>query len=122
MGAGVMIQSLLILRHGDTGFDPNNILTMDVTLVGMRYPTPAQRSSFFDAALQRIRALPGVEAAGTIDDLPLDDGSAQTLSLEGYPPQRDPVAVQVRQITPATCAPCAFLCCVDATSSGAMRR
>ena len=100
MGAGVMIQSLLALRHGDTGFDPNNILTMDVTLVGMRYPTPAQRSSFFDAALQRIRALPGVETAGTIDDLPLDDGSAQTLNLEGYPPQRDPVAVQVRQITP----------------------
>ena len=100
MGAGVMIQSLLALRHGDTGFDPNNVLTMNVRLVDARYPTPAQRSSFFDAALQRIRALPGVEAAGTIDDLPFADGSAQTLELEGYPPQRDPVAVQVRQITP----------------------
>jgi len=100
MGAGVMIQSLLALRYGDTGFDPNNVLTMDVRLVDARYPSPTQRSSFFDAALQRIRALPGVEAAGTIDDLPLGDGSAQTLDLEGYPPQRDPVAVQVRQITP----------------------
>jgi predicted permease len=100
MGAGVMVQSLLALRHGDTGFDPNNVLTMDVTLVRTRYPTPAHRSSFFDAALQRIRALPGVEAAGTIDDLPLADGSSQTLALEGYPPQRDPVAVQVRQINP----------------------
>ena len=100
MGAGVMVQSLLALRHGDTGFDPNNVLTMDVRLVDARYPTPAQRSSFFDAALQRIRALPGVEAAGTIDDLPFADGSSQTLHLEGYPPQRDPVAVQVRQITP----------------------
>jgi putative ABC transport system permease protein len=100
MGAGVMVQSLLALRYGDTGFDPNDVLTMDVTLVGTRYPTPAQRSSFFDAALQRIRALPGVEAAGTIDDLPLVDGSSQTLDLEGYPPQREPVAVQVRQITP----------------------
>ena len=100
MGAGVMIQSLLALRHGDTGFDPNNVLTMDVRLVDARYPTPAQRSSFFDAALQRIRALPGVEAAGTIDDLPFADGSSQTLALEGYAPQRDPVAVQVRQITP----------------------
>ncbi len=100
MGAGVMVQSLLALRHGDTGFDPNNVLTMDMRLVGPRYPTPAQRLSFFDAALQRIRALPGVEAAGTIDDLPLKEGSAQTLDLEGYPPQRDPAAVQVRQITP----------------------
>src|SRR5688572_15648323 len=100
MGAGVMVQSLLALRHVDTGFDPNNVLTMAVRLVDARYPSTAQRSSFFDAALQRIRALPGVEAAGTIDDLPLGDGSAQTLELEGYAPQQDPVAVQVRQITP----------------------
>src|SRR5438876_2253993 len=99
-GAGLMIESLLALRYDDTGFDPNNVLTMRVRLVGARYPSPAQRSSFFDAALQRIRALPGVEAAGTIDDLPLIEGSSQTLDLEGYPPQRDPVAVQVRQITP----------------------
>jgi predicted permease len=100
MGAGVMIQSLLSLRHGDTGFDPNNVLTMRVRLVDARYPSPVQRSSFFDAALQRIRALPGVEAAGTIDDLPFADGSSQTLQLAGGPPPREPVAVQVRQITP----------------------
>jgi predicted permease len=100
MGAGVMIQSLLALRHGDTGFDPNNVLTMRVRLVDARYPSPAQRSSFFDAALQRIRALPGVEAAGTINDLPFAAGESQTLHLEEYPPQREPVAVQVRQITP----------------------
>jgi predicted permease len=100
MGAGVMVQSLLALRHGDTGFDPTNVLTMNVRLVHTRYPEPAQRAAFFDAALQRIRALPGVEAAGTIDDLPFDAGSSQTLELEGYAPQRDPVAVQVRQITP----------------------
>jgi putative ABC transport system permease protein len=100
MSAGVMIQSLLALRHGDTGFDPNNVLTMKVRLVDARYPSPAQRSSFFDAALQRIRALPGVEAAGTINDLPFADGSSQTLNLEGYPPPREAVALQVRQITP----------------------
>jgi predicted permease len=100
MGAGVMVQSLIALRHVDTGFDPSNVLTMRVRLGDARYPTPARRSAFFDAALQRIRALPGVEAAGTIDDLPFADGSAQTLELEGYAPQRDPVAVQVRQVTP----------------------
>ena len=100
MDAGVMIQSLLALRYGDTGFDPNNVLTMNMRLVDARYPSSAQRSSFFHDALQRIRALPGVAAAGTIDDLPLEPGSSQTLALEGYPPQRDQVAVQVRQITP----------------------
>lgn len=99
MGAGVMIQSLLALRHAETGFDPTNVLTMRVRLVDARYPSPAQRSSFFDAALQRIRALPGVEAAGTINDLPFASGESQTLALVGYRSQREPVAIQVRQIT-----------------------
>src|SRR4029450_2553366 len=70
MGAGVMVQSLLALRNDDAGFDPNNVLTMEVTLAETRYPAPAQRTAFFDSALQRIRALPGVEAAGTIDSRP----------------------------------------------------
>jgi putative ABC transport system permease protein len=100
MGAGVMIQSLLALRYGDTGFDPDQVLTMPVRLVDARYPSPAQRSSFFDATLERLRALPGVEAAGTIDDLPFAAGESQTLGLEGYPPPREPMAVQLRQITP----------------------
>jgi predicted permease len=100
MGAGVMIQSLIALKRGETGFDPDNVLTMNVRLVDTRYPSPAERAAFFDAVLPRIRALPGVEAAGTIDDLPLDGGSSQTLELEGYPPRQEPVAVQVRQITP----------------------
>jgi putative ABC transport system permease protein len=98
MGAGVMIQSLVALRHADAGFDPNNVLTMRVRLVEARYPTPVQRSAFFDAALQRIRALPGVKAAGTIDDLPFAVGSGQPLLPEGYPPKR--AATPVRQITP----------------------
>ena len=100
MGASVMVRSLLALKHGEIGFDPNNVLTMKVRLAATRYPTPPERSAFFDAALQRIRALPGVEAAGTIDDLPFVEGSAQTLELEGYPPRRNPPAVQARQITP----------------------
>jgi len=100
MGAGVMLQTLMALRRVDAGFDPNGVLTMAVRLPDTRYPTSAQRSSFFDAALERIRALPGVDAAGTIDDLPFVDGSSQTLALEGREPQPHPVAVQVRQITP----------------------
>src|SRR4030095_11790191 len=90
MGAGVMIQSLLALRHVDTGFDPHNVLTMRVRLVDARYPSPVQRASFFDAALHRFRALPGVGAGGTINALPFAAGSSQTLLLEGYPPQPEP--------------------------------
>ena len=101
MGASVMIQSLLALRSGDTGFDPDNVLTMRVRLVEARYPTPEQRAAFVTAALRRIRALPGVTAAGTIDDLPFSaGGEAQFLGLEGQAPRRDVPIVQVRQVTP----------------------
>jgi putative ABC transport system permease protein len=101
MGAGVMVQSLLALRHVDAGFDPNNVLTMRVRLVEARYSTGPQRSAFVEAAVQRIRALPGVVSAGTIDTLPVaDGGSAQILGLEGQGPRFDAPVVQVRQISP----------------------
>jgi predicted permease len=100
MGAGLMIQSLLALKHSDNGFDPNNVLTMKVRLVEARYSTPAQRSSFFDTVLQRIRALPGVEAAGTIDDVPFVAGSAQPVERAGDIEGSPKAVVHVRRITP----------------------
>jgi putative ABC transport system permease protein len=101
MGAGVMLQSLLALRRSDTGFDRSNVLTMTMTIVEARYPTAAQRSAFFDAAVQRIRTLPGVDAVGTIDDLPFIAGSVQPIEREGGAsgsPTR--TVVHVRRITP----------------------
>ena len=102
MGAAVIVQSLLALRNTATGFNPANLLTMTVRLSEARYATAPQRTSFFDATIQRIRALPGVEAAGTIDDLPFVPGSGQILVREGYvkgaPSGLGGVAV--RRITP----------------------
>ena len=102
MGAGVMLQTLLALRNDDAGFDLNNVLTMNVTLAETRYSTPAQRTAFFDGALQRMRALPGVESAGTIDSLPFEGGSVQPIVPEGRAEllPRDQPTVEVRQITP----------------------
>ena len=80
-----MVRSLLALRNVDAGFDPNNVLTMNVSLPETRYATSAQRSTFYDTALQRLRALPGVEAAGAIDDLPFLGGSVQPIVLEDRP-------------------------------------
>ena len=102
MGAGVMLQTLLALRNVPAGFDLNNVLTMNVTLPSTKYTTPAQRTAFFDGALQRIRALPGVESAGTIDSLPFEGGSVQPIVPEGRAEllPRDQPTVEVRQITP----------------------
>ena len=102
MGAGVMIRSLLALRNVDPGFDSSGVLAMQVSLPEIRYPTPAHVNAFFDTALQQLRALPGVAAAGAIDDLPLQGGSVQPVVLEGRPEllPRDQPTVEVRKITP----------------------
>jgi putative ABC transport system permease protein len=102
MGAAVMARSLLALRHVDTGFDPGQVLTMRLTLPMTRYPTPARATALFDATLQRLRALPGVEAAGAIDNLPTVGGSVQPLVIEGRAElaSREQPTVAVRKITP----------------------
>jgi predicted permease len=101
MSAGVMLQSLLALRHTDPGFDPRNVLTLRVSLPESRYDTPAKSLAFFDSALARVRALPGVEVAGAIDDLPTVGGSQQPIVVEGRAEllPRDQPTVAVRKIT-----------------------
>jgi len=101
MGASVMLRTLVALRNVDAGFDPENVLTLSVGLPSARYATPAQKTAFFDTALERLGALPGVSAAGAIDSLPLTGGSVQPIVLEGRPEllPRDQPTVQVRSIT-----------------------
>ena len=102
MSAGLMIRTLSALRHVDAGFDPHNVLTMQVSLPKARYATPPRVTAFFDEAVQRIRALPGVEAAGAVDDLPVQGGSVQPIVLEGHVEllPRDQPTVAVRKMTP----------------------
>ena len=101
MAAGVMLRSLAALRNVDAGYDPTNVLMMNVSLPETRYGTPAQVSAFFDAVLERLRALPGVETAGAIDDLPARGGSVQPIVLEGRAEllPRDQPTVGVLKIT-----------------------
>ena len=102
IGAGVMIRSLLALQHVDAGFDARNVLTMQVALPETRYKTPSQRTAFFDGTLQRIRAIPGVQEAAVIDDLPLGGGSQQPIVVDGRAEllPRDQPTVAVRKVTP----------------------
>ncbi len=102
MGAAVMLRSLFALRYVDAGFNSHDVLTMRVSVPQTKYQTPARMSAFFNDALQRVRALPGVTAAGAVDDLPVLGGSVQPIVLEGRPelsPREQPT-VAVRKITP----------------------
>ncbi|HZP62437.1 MAG TPA: ABC transporter permease [Terriglobales bacterium] len=99
IGAGLFIRSLSRLHSVDPGFDAHNVLTIYVAVPDKKLPTPAQEASFFDQILQRVRALPGVDSASVIDNLPLDGGgSHQPIAIEGRPnlPMAEQPEVDVR--------------------------
>ena len=71
VGAGLFLKSFQRLRQLDAGFDPANVLTLQLSLPEAKYPEGHRQIAFFDAVLARISALPGVDAAGVVTNLPL---------------------------------------------------
>ena len=69
-GAGLLLKSYDRLRSADMGCTTQNVLTMRLGVPQARYTTPAARADFFDQLLSRIRALPGVDAAGIVTAVP----------------------------------------------------
>lgn len=85
-GAGLMVRSLAALERVRLGFNPDDVLTARVSLPGRRYPNDTLTLAFFRAAEQRIAALPGVSAVGSISYLPLTgQRSASGFNVEGRP-------------------------------------
>lgn len=103
IGAGLMIRSLHQLQNVPPGFDSRGVLTMTAAVSRSKFPEPEQQIHFFRQVLQRVRALPGVESAGVVDDVPLDNnGSHQPIAIEGQPvvAMADQPEVDVRMISP----------------------
>jgi putative ABC transport system permease protein len=65
-GAGLMIKSLYRVYEIDPGLNPDNLLTMQITLPQFKYRDPGQQLAFFSAATDRIASLPGAEAVALI--------------------------------------------------------
>ncbi|MBX3733769.1 MAG: ABC transporter permease [Verrucomicrobiae bacterium] len=78
VGAGLLLNSFVRLAHVPPGINPQNVLTMQVSLPEKKYPDAARRTDFFERALERIGALPGVEAAGVVGKRPVRGGSMDT--------------------------------------------
>ena len=70
IGAGLLLKSYQRLRTSDLGCLTENVLTMRFGLPEAQYAQAAQRVIFFEALLQRVRALPGVQAAGLVRAVP----------------------------------------------------
>ena len=87
IGAGLLLKSLAYLQRVDPGFDPRNILTMQVSLPAVRYQDPRSRIAFFDRLVQRLRNIAGVESAALASQLPLAGGprGGDPFSIEGRP-------------------------------------
>jgi len=101
-GAGLMIRSLWMLSGVNPGYDPRNVLTLTASVSTRRFTKAVQTAAFYDNVLQSVRALPGVESAGLIDNLPLTGGSVQPFVIEGRPPAlfAQQPTVAVRSISP----------------------
>ena len=86
VGAGLFMKSLNRLRSVDPGFNADKLLTMRVSLPGRKYDTDQKALDFFSRALEQIRSLPGVEAAGAINTLPFaGPHSGTSIEIEGQP-------------------------------------
>lgn len=86
VGAGLMIQSLLRLQRVNIGLDARNVLTATVILPRAKYSEDEQRATFFKQLVERVRSLPGVQAAAATATLPLSGGNwGRSLTVEGYP-------------------------------------
>ncbi len=85
VGSGLLLKSLFRLLNTSPGFNPENILTMTVVLPATKYNDANSQVNFQDQLNQRIAALPGVTAAGTVDILPLQPGNTSAVFVEGEP-------------------------------------
>jgi putative ABC transport system permease protein len=72
-GAGLLTRSLSRVLDVDPGFTTENVMSLRVDPSRLENPTLEARNAYFDAVLQQVRAVPGVEAAGLTDALPLGD-------------------------------------------------
>jgi len=84
-GAGLLFRSFLQLQSVNAGFTPQQVLTVRLTPSGPHYARDADYMSFYSQVMQRISALPGVQAVGAINTLPLGKGPTAGIQVEGGP-------------------------------------
>jgi len=86
VGAGLLIRSFNRLQTATPGFDPQNILSMRISLPPTKYATPPQMIAFYHEAIAQVRTLPGVESVAISSALPVKGTRRSQTLLEGQPP------------------------------------
>lgn len=103
VGAGLLLRTFQQMNTVDLGFEPGGVLAMQLGLPSSRYADQADRVAFYGELERRLATLPGVDAVGGVDTLPLggSDGDAH-FQIEGrQEPARDQERIAwIRRMTP----------------------
>ncbi|HEX4606176.1 MAG TPA: ABC transporter permease, partial [Candidatus Angelobacter sp.] len=83
--AGLLVRSFSRLLHVEPGFDPQNVLTMNISLPTVKYAEAEKQVAFFDDVVRRVSALPGVRSTAISAALPLVPKRITPVLPEGQP-------------------------------------
>jgi putative ABC transport system permease protein len=101
--SALLIQSLLAVQNVPIGFDKSNVFTLQFRLPQTKYAKPEDIALFFRNAIERVRAIPGVESAALVRAVPFSgNGGTVGYVVEGTTPA-DPASLpqsRVHFITP----------------------
>jgi putative ABC transport system permease protein len=100
IGAGLMISSLKKLVGVNLGFNPDNVITMRLSLPRARY-TLSKMASFYRQLQNRVRSLPGVQDAGIVSQLPMSEVTASSsFEMQDRPANSNTNVADMRLISP----------------------
>lgn len=92
VAASLLLKSFIRLQNVGPGFDPRNVLTMEVSLPLAKYPRGKPVGDFYAETIRRVEALPGVEAVALASILPLSgNNSDSSFAIEGRDPTQEKV-------------------------------
>src|SRR6185369_5532176 len=78
-------ESIARLQSVDAGFNPENVVTMQIGLSTSRYNSDQKRRLFFDELIQRVHSLPGVQSAAVSSTLPMAPWVGRPVQVSGRP-------------------------------------
>lgn len=84
-GAALLLRSYMELRGQDYGFHNEGVLTIALDPSGPRYDDDNARQQYFERAIERVGAIPGVLSLGIVDALPFGGGLNGNVQIEDWP-------------------------------------
>ncbi|MGD0302342.1 MAG: ABC transporter permease [Bryobacteraceae bacterium] len=104
VGSGLMIRTFQALRHVDPGFDPEDALTLRISIPVSQVKDPTAVIQLEQGILEKIRAIPGVAAAGLTTVIPGEPGSYDQVYVRGQVYKSVPPLRRLKYVSPGLLA------------------